>query len=641
MADIFGIGVSALQSLQQAITTTGHNIANVNTEGYSRQEVTFGARPPQQDGANFIGSGTTVLGVRRAYDQFLGGELLTRTSAFNSLEAYHNLASQLDNLVADQDSGLNVSVQSFFQALQDVSNDPASLPAREVLLGRAQSLADRVSYFNQSLEATKSSVNNKLESAIGEINGLASSIATINQEVTAALVSNPNSPPNDLLDKRDQLIRELSEKVGVTTVTQNNGAVNVLVGSGQPLVIGSLVQRLETVASTLDPSRQEVAFVTPAGGSDVISDQIRGGELQGILDFRRQVLDVTDGEVGLLVQGITQLVNQQHRLGTDLNGQPGGDFFTPLGARVVAPSSNTGTAAVTATIDDVTALESTDYRLSYDGAQWQLRGLTDNSVQTFASLPATVAGITISNTGTPAAGDTFLLSPVGGAAARFGVELLRAEQFAAAGPLRAQAPISNSGNASLTNLQVADASGLPLAGPITLTFDPDALGPGVPGFTIAGGPGGTLAYDPATESGGKNFSLAGFGDASFTVSGIPGAGDTLSLENNSGGVGDNSNALALAGLQTARLLNGGTNTFSELYGRTVANVGIRTSQARANLGTEQALLNSAETAVQSVSGVNLNEEAANLLRYQQAYQAAAQMIAAANEVFDSLLLATR
>ena len=641
MADVFGIGISALNSLQRAITTTGHNIANANTEGYSRQQVTFATRLPQQEGNSFIGSGVTVQSVRRAYDEFLGAELLSRQSSFNSLSAYHDLATRLDNLVADQDSGLNVSVQAFFQAMQDVANDPTSLPAREVLLGRAQALENRVGYLNQSLDSLENASNQQLRSTVAEINALADSLAQVNQDVSAALVSNPNNPPNDLLDERDRLLSQLSEKIGITSIQQGDGSLNVLIGSGQPLVVGGQVQRLEVQFDPLNPNRLDVAFAGLTGNGDVISDQIRGGELQGILDFRRQVLDPVRAEIGLLVQGITDLVNEQHRSGLDLNGQPGGDFFAPIAPQIVASSNNLGSAAVSVAIDDVGALLPTDYNLSFDGAQWQLRSLADNSVQTFASLPQTVAGMTISSTGAPTAGDEFLLRPVGASASRFSVQIERPEQFAAAGLVRGEATVSNGGDASISRVTVGDSGSLPLAGPITLTFDPDALGAGIPGFTVSGGPGGTLAYDSSTESGGKTFTFAGFGDISFSVSGIPQDGDTLTIQNNNGAVGDNSNALSIAGLQDARLLNGGTNSFSELYGRTVATVGVRTSQAQSSLATEQALLDNTAAEVQGVSGVNLDEEAANLLRYQQAYQAAAQMISAASQLFDTLLSATR
>lgn len=641
MADIFGIGVSALNSLQRAITTTGHNIANVNTEGYSRQEVTFGARPPQREGASFIGSGTSLQSVRRAYDQFLGGELLSRQSSFSSLNAYHELATRLDNLVADQDSGLNVSIQQFFQALQDVSNDPTSIPAREVLLSRAQTLEDRVGYLNQSLDSLENNSNERLRSAVGEINGLAGSIASTNLEITRALISSPDNPPNDLLDERDQLLSQLSEQIGITTIEQADGAINILVGSGQPLVVGASVQPLETQFDPLNPNRLDVTFAGLTTTRDVISGQIRGGEVQGILDFRRQVLDPVRGEVGLLVQGLTELVNEQHSSGLDLNGQAGSNFFTPIDPQAVASGNNAGSATVSISIDNISELLPTDYRLDFDGGQWQLRNLANNSVQNFASLPQTVGGITISSTGAPSAGDAFLLRPVGSSSGRFSVQISRPEQIAAAGLIRGQANISNGGDANLTGLTVSDAGSLPLAGPIDLTFDPNALGAGVPGFVVTGGPGGTLAYDPATESSGKSFTLAGFGDASFTVSGIPVAGDALTIQNNTGAVGDNSNALAIANLQNARLLNGNNSSFSDLYGRTVAKVGLSTSQAQSSLGTERALLNNTVQEVQGVSGVNLDEEAANLLRYQQAYQAAAQIISAASQLFDTLLSATR
>lgn len=641
MADIFGIGTSALLSLQQAISTTGHNISNVNTEGYSRQSVTFATRNAQDLGSGYLGSGMEVQSIRRSYDGFLAEQVLNRNSSYNALESYHNLAAQLDGLLGNNTSGLSASMQSFFDALQGVANDPTSLPARQVLLGESQTLVDRVHYLDQNLQALESSASTSIQAAVQEINGITQGIADLNAEIAVATLSNPGNPPNDLLDQRDVLVNHLSEKIGVKTITQEDGSINVLVGNGQPLVVGNQVQLLQAVPNSFIPARMEIAFAGLTDNAILITDQVRGGELEGLINFRTQILDQTRNELGRLVYGLTEAVNSQHQLGIDLNGQVGGEFFAPLSPQVLDGVNNTGTASVSITIDDVGALDAADYTLNYDGSQWVLRNHSDKSVQTFATLPQTLGGITINSTGTPATGDRFYLQPMSTAISDFDLVVKDVKQVAAAGPLRGSSELANTGNAQLSDLSVNSATGLPLAGDITLTYNPNAFGAGVPGWDVSGGPAGPLAYNPTTESGGKSFTLSGYGDATFNVSGVPAAGDRIVISNNSGGIGDNSNALKLAGLQTTKFMDGGSASVGDMYGRTVAKVGVRTNQAKVNLTTEEGLLNNAVEAQRGISGVNLDEEAANLMRYQQAYQAVAQIISAADNIFQSLLQATR
>ncbi|WIO73456.1 flagellar hook-associated protein FlgK [Porticoccaceae bacterium LTM1] len=641
MADIFGIGTSALLSLQQAISTTGHNISNVNTEGYSRQSVTFATRNAQDLGSGYLGSGMEVQSIRRSYDGFLAEQVLNRNSSYNSLESYHNLAAQLDGLLGNNTSGLSSSMQNFFDALQGVANDPTSLPARQVLLGESQTMVDRVHYLDQNLQALESSASTSIQAAVQEINGITQGIADLNAEIAVATLSNPGNPPNDLLDQRDVLVNHLSEKIGVKTITQEDGSINVLVGNGQPLVVGNQVQMLQAVPNSFIPARMEIAFAGLTDNAILITDQVRGGELEGLINFRTEILDQTRNELGRLVYGLTEVVNNQHQLGIDLNGQVGGEFFAPLSPQVLDGVNNSGTANVSITIDDASSLDAADYTLNYDGSQWVLRNHSDKSVQTFATLPQSLGGITISSTGIPATGDRFYLQPLSTAISDFDLVVNDVKQIAAAGPLRGSSDLSNTGNAQITDLSVGSSTGMPLAGDITLTFNPNAFGAGVPGWDVSGGPAGPLAYDPTSESGGKSFTLSGYGDATFSVSGVPAAGDRIVISNNNGGIGDNSNALKLAGLQTTKFMDGGSASVGDMYGRTVAKVGVRTNQAKVNLTTEEGLLNNAVEAQRGISGVNLDEEAANLMRYQQAYQAVAQIISAADNIFQSLLQATR
>jgi len=637
VADLLNVGTSALLSLQRAISTTGHNIANVNTEGYSRQRVNFDTLPSQFSGGNYIGSGVSTTSVQRSYDQFLTSEVRTRTASQSGFQAFYELSSRLDGLLADPAVGLAPALDSFFGVVQDVANNPGSLPERQVLLGEAQVLADRFHYLDGNFRNMGDELNTRIEGAVGEINSLAQSIADLNEEVVRATARATGEPPNDLLDARDQLINQLAEIIGVTTVEQSDGAVNVMVGKGQSLVVGFTAEQLQTAVDPYDGTQILVGSASPAGGITDLSRFLSGGELGAALDFRERMLNPAINQLGMLATGIAATFNEQHQLGLDLNSQPGGEFFLPLNATFVAHPNNSGLTSLAVDISDATALTGDDYSLRFGGGQWTLTNLTTNVTQTGAG-PFAVDGLAINVAGAPVDGDAFVIQPTRQGATLFDVVLSRPEDFAAAFPLRSASELSNTGSAQIEGVVVTDASGLPLAGQVTLTFNPDALGIGLPGFDLTGIAGGPLSYDPATQSNGAAFSLGGI---DFTVSGDPQSGDELTISNNTGGSGDNRNALALAGLQTSRELAGGTSSYQETYGRLVADIAVQSRQAETGATTESILLEQAVGARESVSGVNLDEEAANLIRFQQAYQAAAQMITVADQLFQTLLNATQ
>ena len=640
MANILGIGTSALLAMQQALNTTGHNIANVSTDGYSRQTTELDTLVPQLSGGNYIGSGVRVTSVERAYDQFLVDQVINQASSLGYYDTYASMTARVDNLMGDATTGLTGTLQQFFDAVQAVADNPGSTTEREILLARANELASRFQQLDGNLADLDAEAKGRTTLVVGEVNDIAERLAKLNTEIARASAASAGSPPNDLLDERDRLLGALSEKIGISVNQNANGTVDVMVGTGQPLVIGGDSQTLTLSVSAAAPGQFEIGITGVNGTIASISNVIKGGELQGLVDFSSRVIDSARNGLGLVGLGITNTFNAQHQLGMDLNNLLGGDFFTDPNATVTAGSNNAGTATVGVSIDDVTAMEASDYRMTYDGAQWLVTRTSDNTVTTGAG-PFSLDGITINIGGAPAAGDTFLVRPVHDVAGQFSVQLIDASQIAAAAPVRADVALANIGTAAMTELAVNDPTGLPLAAPITLTFDPDAFGVGVPGYDVTGGPAGPLAYDPATESGGKSFTLPGFGDISFTLSGQPQTGDVLTIESNTGGSGDNRNALLLAGLQSQQQFSGGTASYGELYGQVVADVGVATRQAQSGLETETLLMARAQGARDSVSGVNLDEEAANLLRFQQAYQAAAQVISVADEVFQTLLNATR
>lgn len=634
MADVLGIGTSALLSLQRAIATTGQNIANVNTEGYSRQSVEFTARTPRNVGVGFIGSGVQIRNIERSFDQFLTDDLRDRTASAAGASTLADLTGRINTLLASSDTGLGPVLDNFFAAVQDVANNPGSIPERQVLIGQGQVLAERFSFLDERLSAFDREVNQRLTDSVSQINALAQNIANLNEQIVDARQT--GFEPNDLLDTRDQVVLELAELVGVTTVEQDDGALNIFIGNGQSLVIGNSASQLEAFSDPNNVSRTNVGIAGVSNPTD-IGRFLSGGELGAALQFRNSVVDPARAQLGLIAVGITETFNAQQALGLDLNGDLGGDFFQSIEPTVAGAAQNTGAGIITASIDDVSQLTGASYTISFDGTDYTITNNDTNASQTGAGPNFTVDGVAISVGTAPAAGDSFLIEPVTTAAGLFSVELSDPRLIAAASPVRSSASIANAGSGELENLSVNGTAGLPLAGTVTLTFNPDALGAGIPGFDVVGIGGGPIAFDPSTDSGGVSATL---GDFSFELSGVPVDGDSFTIQNNLDGSGDNRNALALAGIQREPNLLGGTASFQDAYATIVGDVAVRGQQASSLASTESALLDQARAARNGAQGVNLDEEAANLLRYQQAYSAAAQVIAVADEVFQVLLNAT-
>ncbi|RLA21188.1 MAG: flagellar hook-associated protein FlgK [Gammaproteobacteria bacterium] len=465
---LLGVATSGLLAFQRSLTTTSHNIANVNTDGYSRQRVDFGTRPAQATGAGFIGKGVDVTAINRAYDDFLTLQVRSSTSSHSELNGYYQLASQVDNFIANENTGMSAALQDFFNAVQEVADDPTSIPARQVMLSEANILTDRFNALNSRFTALQSQVNKGTEGAVAEINNLAASIADLNAKIVVAYGASGGNAPNDLLDQRDFLITQLSEKVDVSTVSQQDGAINVFIGNGQTLVMATTAAQLSTQPNATDPTQLDVMFSIGGAGLVNISQNLTGGELGGTMRFRNEILTPATTALDDIAAQLATDFNTQHALGWDLNGAAGGNLFT------VPPAVTSGYARTMSVL------------------------ITD---------PAEIA-----------------------------------------------------------------ASGVNTAG---------------------------------------------------------------------GAVGNNQNVLALADLQSAKTMLAGTASFHDAYSRIVADVGSKTHAAGVNQAAQKGLLDHAVSARDSLSGVNLDEEAANLLKFQQAYQASAQVISVSNSLFETLLGAFR
>ncbi len=327
MADLLGTAVSGLLAYQRALNTTSHNITNVNTPGYSRQRVELSAASPQYLGGNYVGSGVDVQSVRRVYDQFLGSQVRSTTSLSSQSNATYDLAVQIDNMLADPETGIAPVMQNFFNAVQDLASDPTSTAARQVVLGEGESMTSRFNDLFSRLDDLRNGVNTRIDGQVRDINSLAQSIADVNSDIINAPTGPNGQVSGDLLDRRDQLLNDLSEKVSLSTVQQDDGSVNVFIGNGQSLVVGTSAQKLAAVNDPYDPSRKQVAYIDSSGNSTNITSQLNGGELGGTLDFRDNVLDPAINDLGRVAIALGETFNDQHKLGQDLNGNIGGDFF--------------------------------------------------------------------------------------------------------------------------------------------------------------------------------------------------------------------------------------------------------------------------------------------------------------------------
>ncbi len=718
--DILGIGVSGLLAYQRSLATAGHNITNANTDGFSRQRVELGTRPPDFTGGGYSGTGVNVTSVRRVYDSFLTSQVRNSTASFSQSDYFHTLSSRIDNLLADPQAGLTPALQSFFNSVQGVSNDPSSLAARQVLLSESSTLVDRFHAIDTRFSELNTSINIDISNTVTEINSLAQGIASANQDIAFATGSGAGNLPNDLLDKRDALIVELSNHIAVTTVSQDDGSINIFIGNGQSLVSGFRPQSLSAVQNQFDPTRLDVGY--KIGNSVVnITDQLSGGKLAGVLDFRKNNLDEAKKYLGRVAIGLADTFNDQHKLGQDLNGQLGANFFNVPPIQVQPRVLNSGTGVATASLVNPGGITTSDYRLTYNGANaYTLQRLSDNqtfAINTGGTSPYVTEefdGFSINITAGAALNDSFLIRPTSTAAQNIGLAITDAKGIAAAAPIRTSVALSNVGAGiidpgvvnspnnrvslqftSATTYNVVDEttgaslaqnrnyvsgssitfngwtvniSGVAAIGdkfyvdktvttigtanigagtitsatvsppdpnlrdPVTITFNNPPTTFNVAG-TTTGSPIVTVPYVS-----GQPISFNGW---TIKVTGTPVAGDVFKVGANTNGVSDNRNALLLTQLQTQRTLDNGTATYQDAYGQLVANVGTQTHQAKITRNAQEVLRNQAIESRDSLSGVNLDEEAADLVRLQQAYQAAAQVIAVSDTLFQSLLSAVR
>ena len=633
---IFSIGVSGLNAAQIGQLTTSHNIANASTQGYSRQQIVQGTNTPMFTGAGFLGQGANVQTVQRVYNNFLGGQVLSSQTGASEMDSYLAEVRQIDNLLADPSAGLSPALSDFFKGVQDVAANPASIPARQSMISASQALTGRFQSLDRRLREIRDGVNSQVASEATLISSYAKQIAEVNQNIVRAQAAGPTRPANDLLDKRDQLIADLNKEIRVTTLLQSDGTYSVFIGNGQPLVVGTLSFTMQAAPAADDPERTSIALRSPTGSTVSLPEKLlTGGKLGGLIAFRSESLDSVENGLGRIALTLAQNFNDQHRLGQDLTGAPGGNYFdvSLAGPTVRANADNAGSGAVTATIvaGSIGNLSTSDYRLTYNGgANYTLTRLSDNVVLVNAApLPASVDGFSIAIGGAAVAGDSFLIPPTRNGAGSLALAVTDPRSVAAAAPIRTAAALGNTGTASVSpgtvnappppNANLTQTVTISFATPTT--FNVTGTGAGLPALGVAYTSGASISYNGWTAQ----------------ITGTPASGDTFTVAANSSGVADSRNAVLLGALQTRTPMVGGTASYQSAYAQIVSQVGNKTRQVEVTGQAQQIFADQATAALQSLSGVNLDEEAANLLRYQQAYQASAKVLDVAGKLFEEIL----
>lgn len=783
MVDILNTSLSGLRAYQTALATTSHNISNVGTEGYSRQRVELSARPPQQFGSNQIGQGVDISNISRIFDGFVIESIRDFSSSSSRLSIFESFATRTENLVADEQGSLLPALESFFSALSDVSNDPSSTAPRISLLERAQNLEQRFTSVANDLLDLQHEVDNQLNFVVTDINSIAQEIGRINEAINK--VSSVDYQPPDLLDQRDQLLKQLSEKVSVNTVVQNDGTLNVLIGTGQLLVSGSNVLTLAVTADSTQPDRRAVLLQSSSGSVD-ITNTLNGGEIGGLLDFSNTMLDDAQNRLGRMAIALSETFNAQNIQGYDLNGDLGTRFFSTVGTgnlqgifgadyrangfddgdavsfqldfdgvslavnapvilatdtnadiaqnilatigafgvdngdntftingttpgvsvtfrlqsannldgsfiefetaggpsatlnnlqisaltdgavddlvmetRLIGSSStqvdtafinaantvtyqgpsngtfpnlsNSGSGVVNFSITDISQLTVSDYQINFDGANYNVLRLSDNTTVASGAGPFNVDGMIITPGGVANAGDSFYLRPTRLGALSFKSLISDHSDIAAASPLRSSVATSNLGNISISQATVTDITDGDVLRTVDIYFDP--TNPSNT-FDVVDRASGSVLQNDVVYTEGMVVSQNGW---QVQLTGNPELGDTLTVRQNTGAATDNRNALLLVALQSTPFMDSNSSTYQQAYNTLTTEVGTVTQQIKINLEVEQNLLDASIADRETVSGVNLDEEAADLIRFQQAYQALSRIIQTSQQLFQSLL----
>ncbi len=640
MSGLLSVGKSAMFASYAALQTTGNNIANANTAGYSRQSVQLADAAGQFTGSGFFGKGVNVVSVQRAYNELLTVQAGAASSVAAADSARLDKLMQLEGVFPIGGNGIGAAAGGLLNAFVDISSNPTDSSARQVALSSAQELASRFRNAGEQLSALQSGVMLDLRSAITAVNSLAQQVGRLNEQISA--LKGTGQPPNNLLDERDRIVSDIGKLINVTTQSAEDGSVGVFIGAGQNLVLGSVVNSLKIVADTFDPAKAQVALRDGSTDRLVSASSFSGGAISGLLRFQNEDLSEANRLLGQMATAISGALNQQQSLGLDL-GQPasrGAPILSISGARVLPSWSNAGSAQLSAAVSDPAQVQASDYELLFDGANYSItRQPAGQAVTGSPFTPAALAagvnidGLTIQlNAGTAQNGDRFLVQPAATAAQNMRLVLTDPRGLAAASPFTGSAGVDNRGTATVASVLATSAAGVPnLSADFVFTSDTGAYN-----WTLDDGT--TVTTGTGTWTPGSPITLGGF---AMSLDGVPKSGDMLRVASTVSPAGNNGNALAFVKLgETALVGRSATQTgmnITDAYASALASVGVRVQGGTMASKISTVLADDAETARSNEVGVNLDEEAARLIQYQQSYQAAAKILQVAQTIFQTLL----
>jgi len=629
MSSLLNIGKTALLANQQVLRTTGNNIANVNTAGYSRQNVQLNAVEGLFSGSGYYGRGVEAATVLRSHSDMLTRQVALTGSIASSDEKRLEQLQKLEDLFQGGKTGLGAAINDMLNAFSDVANAPTDLTARTVVLARTDETAARFRAISQDMVNLRSSLQLELNANVQTVNLLASKIADSNREIRNQQGS--GHTPNDLLDQRDELIRQLNTLVQTSSIAAEDGSINIFVAASQPLVLGTTASTLTLTPDAFgDPYKANLTM--ERNGLTVVLDEtsLGGGALAGQLRFQNNDLTDAGNLLGRMALALGTTLNQQHSLGLDLNGAPAGNLLTlgpipdALPARVNTGSASIQVSVQTPPTSGASQLSASDYEVQFTGAAaGTVRRVADGQITNFAAVPVLIDGLSLQVSGAAAAGDRFMITPYRHVAAGMDVAFASARALAVASPVVPSAGVANKGSLTLQTLipQQANAN---LTQTVTLTFTGagsfDVVGTGT------GNPPG-VAYVP-----GQSISYNGW---ALTLKGTPQIGDTYTVQANAYPSIDAGNAHAMLAIRDIAMFDGATTT--DGYAGLMAEIGVRVQSAGFASAVSTSIASNATTDQAALAGVNLDEEAARMLQFQQAYQASAKIMQVSQTLFDSLL----
>jgi flagellar hook-associated protein 1 FlgK len=654
LTQILNIGITGLDAATQGMQTVSNNTANVNTPGYNLETVNQVALPGANLPTGGIGAGTDVTSIQRAFNQFVFQEIVGATATNQAAQTVLSSAQDLASIfpvASGGANGLGQALSAFFGGANTVAQNPADLPNRGILLGDAQSVASMFNSVGNALAANLVSQNQQIGATVGQINSLTSQIATLNKTITAQ-VGADGAAPNTLLDQRDQLVQQLSQEIGVNVVQGTNGAVDIYATGGAALVNdGSAYQLNAKSGSFLDGN---VAVTYGPTGQDITAS-LSGGQLGGLIAFRTQLTTVANS-IGALATSFADAVNGQQAQGLDLNGNLGQAMFSEAGPAVYASSANTGSGSLGATITSAGALVPDNFIVTRTATGYQATDETTGQVTALGAGPTfSFNGMTLAVSGAVNVGDSFEVEPTITAAQNLTVAMSNPQLVAAASPYIATAGAltsagsiadQNAGNVQAT-IGAAVASGSLPSGTVIVpaSYFGQQLSvefTSATTFNVLTSGGATITSGSFSAGAGAEIAVPypGGGAAGEAVTvilspGTPALGDSFALT--PGGPGSNGNITAMAALNTADII--ANQSLGDYYSQVVTSIGNQGQEAQVSSQASQAVLTSAQNLQQSISGVNLDDEAALLVSYQQAYQASAQVIATAQSLFTGLITA--